>query len=90
MGTSDPIGCPAGTYNDIPRQAACMDCVPGYYCLANFTTYLDTPCPKGAYCPLGTESPYQYECPAGTFNNRTMGDDSYDCLPCTGKDLKML
>ena len=84
-GTADPIGCEAGTYNDLPRQASCRPCVPGFYCPANSTTYLNTPCPKGAYCPLGTESAYQYECPAGTFNNATMGDDPYDCIPCTRK-----
>ena len=46
-GTADPIGCPAGTYNDITHQYVCRPCRPGYYCLANFTTDQDTPCPKG-------------------------------------------
>ena len=84
-GTADPIGCAAGTYNELTHREACELCPAGYYCLANFTTHMSTPCPRGAYCPIGTESPYQYECPAGTYNNLTMADDEYDCLPCTRK-----
>lgn len=81
-GTKEPIGCPAGTYNDIVQQRSCRLCQAGYYCLANSTTYLNTPCPRGAYCPTGTGAPYQYECPPGTYNNRTTADNAYDCLPC--------
>lgn len=47
LGTTDPIACPAGTYNDLTHQKICKMCEPGYYCLANSTTYLSTPCPKG-------------------------------------------
>ena len=47
QGTADPIGCAAGTYNDLTNQAACFTCAAGYYCLANSTTYVNTPCPKG-------------------------------------------
>ena len=38
----------------------------------------------GAYCLVSTSWPYEYECPPGTFNNKTGADDDYDCLPCTG------
>ncbi|XP_071497013.1 uncharacterized protein [Diadema antillarum] len=44
---------------------------------------MDTPCPKGFYCPTGTEYSTQYACPAGTYNNRTRADDIFDCMPCT-------
>lgn len=47
LGTTDPIACPAGTYNDLTHQKICKSCEPGYYCVANSTTYLSTPCPTG-------------------------------------------
>ncbi|XP_070551430.1 uncharacterized protein [Ptychodera flava] len=82
LGSAYPIGCPAGTYNDRIIQSECEDCPAGYYCLANFTTYLNTPCLRGFYCPQSTEYPTQYPCPAGTYNNRSLGNDAFDCLPC--------
>ncbi|XP_077985306.1 uncharacterized protein LOC144439946 [Glandiceps talaboti] len=81
-GTGYPIGCPPGTYNDLIIQAECTACPAGYYCLANSTTYLDTPCWKGFYCLQSTEYPAQYACPAGTYNNRSVANNAYDCLPC--------
>ncbi|XP_071958404.1 uncharacterized protein [Antedon mediterranea] len=80
--TPEPIGCPNGTFNDLVRQAECQACQAGYYCIANSTTYINTPCWKGYYCPQGTGYPTQYACPAGTFNNKTLADDIFDCLPC--------
>ena len=46
-------------------------------------TYVDTPCPSGHYCPAGTKFDKEYPCPAGTFNNVTMGQKLADCLQCT-------
>ena len=40
---------------------------------------------SGAYCPNGTEYAYQFPCPAGTYNNLTLANDMYDCLPCPGR-----
>ena len=48
-GTADPIGCAAGTYNDLTNQDSCKICEAGYYCLANSTTYSGSPCPKGKH-----------------------------------------
>jgi len=45
--TTDPIGCAAGTYQDLTHQSSCKTCEPGYYCLANSTTYMMTACPTG-------------------------------------------
>ena len=45
--TPEPIGCAAGTYNDLTTKPACFNCPEGYYCPANSTTYLDTPCLRG-------------------------------------------
>ncbi len=44
-------------------------------------------CILGAYCLTGTTSPYENECPAGTYNNRTLADNAFDCLPCTRQYL---
>lgn len=44
----------------------------------------------GSYCPAGTKWSMQYECLAGTYNNRTGADDQFDCLPCTGRVMRLL
>ncbi|XP_077985305.1 uncharacterized protein LOC144439945 [Glandiceps talaboti] len=54
-GTSFPLGCLPGTYNPSEGQAECLDCEAGYWCPANASTYTDTPCPTGHYCPAATE-----------------------------------
>ncbi|CAN0130491.1 unnamed protein product, partial [Laminaria digitata] len=46
-GTDTPIPCEAGTYNDLLGQEECFDCPPGFYCEANSSTYMDSPCPAG-------------------------------------------
>ena len=38
-GTSYPLGCEAGTYNNQTGEASCTTCVEGYYCPENTTTY---------------------------------------------------
>ena len=48
-GTSDPISCEAGTYAANTHQSACTICEAGYYCLANSSTYANTPCPRGQF-----------------------------------------
>ena len=45
----------------------------------NFTN--GGPCPKGFYCPLGTDSPYP--CPRGTFNDKTKLQAENQCYNCT-------
>ena len=82
MGSTHPLGCPAGTYQDLIGQPSCEECPAGYYCLANSTTFLDTPCPPGYYCPNGTTHSYQFPCPAGTFNNYSLAGDILDCQLC--------
>ena len=34
-GTGYPLACPAGTYNNITRQAVCTPCEAGYFCNEN-------------------------------------------------------
>ncbi|KAK7882551.1 hypothetical protein WMY93_028725 [Mugilogobius chulae] len=66
LGSSFPLPCPAGTYQDQETQSSCMVCKPGYYCTESFgfvnTSWLQ-PCPKGHYCPGGTSLPNQHPCP---------------------------
>lgn len=39
QGTSNPIACPAGTYNNVTQQSQCAICPEGFYCPENTTTY---------------------------------------------------
>lgn len=82
QGSSNPIGCEAGSYADVTHLSLCKACPAGYYCLANATTYADTSCPKGSYCPENTTSEFEFMCPAGTYNNVTGAQDLFACLPC--------
>ena len=69
--TVNPIGCEAGSYQDLTNQADCQECPAGYYCVSNSTTYTNQICPSGHFCPNGTEYDIQHKCPIGTFNNIT-------------------
>ena len=83
-GTDFPLACPAGTYNNITGQANCTECLTGYYCPENTTTYEDFPCPVGNYCPPGTKASDEFKCPRGTYRDQPNGQSESDCLPCTG------
>ncbi|XP_052778533.1 multiple epidermal growth factor-like domains protein 6 [Mya arenaria] len=72
-GTDNPIGCPAGTYQDLTTQDHCKDCPSGYYCPANTTTLNVFDCPACHYCPVNTTHATEYPCPPQTFNNLTNG-----------------
>ncbi len=75
-GSSDKIPCPGGKYcaHD-GLSAPTYDCAGGYYC--TLRAYLANPtdnvtgniCPRGKYCPMGTEIPKS--CPIGMFLNST-------------------
>ncbi|ESO92000.1 hypothetical protein LOTGIDRAFT_73113, partial [Lottia gigantea] len=81
-GTDYPIGCPAGSYQDLTNMKDCKDCPAGYYCYGNTTYYTPNSCPEGFYCPENTTDPNQYPCPPGTFNNKTEQTVLGSCLPC--------
>lgn len=83
-GTSSPLPCPAGTYNNLTGQSVCFPCPEGYFCPENITTYENFPCPVGHYCKSGTRNNDQYPCPRGTFRNDTKGRSESDCMECTG------
>ena len=56
----------------------------GYYCMANATEYLSTPCPMGHYCPNGTTRADEFKCPVGTFNPALTQTNITACFDCTG------
>lgn len=41
-----------------------------------------TPCPAGHYWPRGTKQPTQFQCPPGTWSNRTGLTADEECAPC--------
>ena len=64
-------------------------CAPGFFCEGAATSQVpgihtkfprNGPCPKGYYCPLGTQEPEK--CPAGTFRNTTGAASIEACYPC--------
>ncbi|PIK35709.1 hypothetical protein BSL78_27465 [Apostichopus japonicus] len=83
-GTTLPLGCDAGYYQDQEGEGDCKSCPAGFYCVANSTDYAYSDCPAGYYCPLGTTHATEFPCPRGTFNNATGSTDNSSCLACLG------
>ncbi|XP_071497018.1 uncharacterized protein [Diadema antillarum] len=81
-GTSYPLSCEAGTYNNQTGQSECDPCPAGYYCESGDVLYTDTPCPTGHYCPEGTMSANEFPCPAGYYNDYEGKQELADCKPC--------
>ena len=50
VGTSVPVDCPAGTYNDIQQQSSCQNCSAGFYCTSGSSS--QTICPTGMLLTL--------------------------------------
>lgn len=49
QGSPSPVPCASGTYADTEGLSVCWTCPQGYYCLANSTGFLPSPCPVGEY-----------------------------------------
>ena len=84
--TGQPIVCDSGTHSNQTGQWQCSSCPAGYFCdNTNTTTILSTShlCPRGHYCPQGTQYSTQYPCPIGTYNNMTGSHSSSQCQYCT-------
>lgn len=77
--TEDP--CPAGTWQNLEGQGACKKAPAGFYAegLANTNYSL---CPKGYYCPEGTELRNDNPCPSGTYGTETGAKGSSNCTDC--------
>lgn len=81
-GTENPIGCPAGSYQDLTNQDHCKACPAGKYCLVNTTDPSVNNCPAGHYCLENTTHANEFPCPPQTFNNLTDGQSIDDCVWC--------
>lgn len=80
-GSTIPKPCPEGSYQDKEGQISCKPCPAGYYCLAKASTYNDTICPSGKYCPVNTSVPIL--CDEGTFNSLIGQGEKASCVLCT-------
>ncbi|ESP01227.1 hypothetical protein LOTGIDRAFT_111802 [Lottia gigantea] len=91
-GSSQPVNCVAGTYNNLEQQQSCLDCPVGYYCEEKAISTTEcapshgvvTPkvCPAGFYCYNGTKTDREYPCPLGTYSNTTSLESLTECRDC--------
>lgn len=81
VGYTLPMGCPDGSYQDEEGKTYCKSCPAGYVCLAKATTFNDSVCPSGSYCPVNTSIPTL--CIEGTFNELTGQKEPSNCVLCT-------
>lgn len=87
VGSSAPLRCASGSYQDELGQSNCKGCPAGYFCdniMDPVVLYNDSYCPMGYYCPENTTMSSEFPCPAGTFNNVTHQISSSDCQQCSG------
>jgi len=93
----DEFPCPAGTYSNSHYAVSEYDCLPcprGYACAEHTTQSTLVACSPGHYCPRGTKTPTEFDCPAGTFRTDPGARRIEDCVPCphgkfcvAGKDI---
>ncbi|CAG5113265.1 Oidioi.mRNA.OKI2018_I69.chr2.g7385.t1.cds [Oikopleura dioica] len=91
-GSSRPIPCSAGTYQENEGQESCEPCPAGEFCFegaavletnTNYTQVKRGKCPVGYYCPSGTKSPYDYPCRKGTYADLSSPrEDDSACKIC--------
>ncbi|XP_051788210.1 uncharacterized protein LOC127529233 [Erpetoichthys calabaricus] len=78
LGSASPLLCPDGTSSNVTGLAECLDCPPGFYCLAGQNEQL---CPQGHYCP-GSTGQDVLPCPPGTFNSEFGCSQLEQCQLC--------
>ncbi|XP_058655214.1 SCO-spondin isoform X4 [Onychostoma macrolepis] len=85
-GSPAQIPCPIGTYQNLQGQVECSVCPAGYFCAGSDTvtggTSIPVSCPRGYYCPPGSESGVSFPCPAGTFNGQLGLSSKDQCISC--------
>jgi len=81
-GTTEPVLCLPGTYQDIEGQATCKDCEAGKYCSFSGATTAPYNCPVGHYCPAKTAISTAFPCPMGYINPDYGKSLDTDCVPC--------
>ncbi|EDV28435.1 uncharacterized protein TRIADDRAFT_51343 [Trichoplax adhaerens] len=85
-GSTEPVNCPSGYYQDEIGQGSCKVCWEGYFCdnshvIGKFV-YGNSSCPAGHYCPNGTKFAVQYPCPVGTYSDKENLIEVSQCQPC--------
>ena len=78
VGSSTPMTCPDGYYNDQDGQAACFLCPNGYKCVTNTKTI----CPAKKFCADGAGHPYGQYCLNGTYSSSTGLSAASQCASC--------
>lgn len=73
---NEPIGCPAGFYQDQQGQTDCKECPIGSFCPTDLTTS-PTPCAPGTYCMSASKA--QTYCAKGSY--QSMGQQG-SCITC--------
>ncbi|XP_010794964.1 zonadhesin-like [Notothenia coriiceps] len=89
-GSGRQVPCLPGTYQDLPGQGECFQCPAGFYCAGSVDsgtvhvsgTHSPTLCPKGHYCPPGTQSGVAFPCPAGAFSRQMGLSNKSGCALC--------
>ncbi|XP_035765653.1 zonadhesin [Neolamprologus brichardi] len=89
-GSDRQVPCLPGTYQHLPGQPDCVKCPAGFYCAGlvdvdtGHVSGTHTPmlCPKGHYCPSGTQDGVAFPCPAGTFSRQMGLSNKSDCELC--------
>ncbi|XP_036928145.1 uncharacterized protein LOC119004899 isoform X4 [Acanthopagrus latus] len=89
-GSERQVPCSPGTYQDLPGQAECVKCPAGFYCAGSVDadtghvsgTHTPMLCPKGHYCPPGTQSGVAFPCPAGAFGRQMGLSNKSGCELC--------
>ena len=73
------VPCPPGYYcpGDPPAISPTILCPAGYYCPAGSSSGTANPASPGFYAPAG--SPFQIECPLGTFQSQSAKSSCDDC-----------
>ncbi|XP_030258688.1 zonadhesin isoform X7 [Sparus aurata] len=89
-GSERQLPCSPGTYQDLPGQAECVKCTAGFYCAGSVDadtghvsgTHTPMLCPRGHYCPPGTQSGVAFPCPAGAFSRQMGLSNKSGCELC--------
>ena len=82
-GSIEPRRCKNGTYQDEPGKPVCKLCPGGFICDNRnlpVTHFNATLCPRGYFCPAGTEIPKP--CPQGTYSKHEGLSNFSQCLSC--------
>ncbi|CDW74382.1 cast multi-domain protein [Stylonychia lemnae] len=84
-GTQKMIACPIGTYNRLKGRKSILDCQKvegGYYVDEEASSTWSGECDPGHYCPDGSSSAKEVECPKGTYRAINRGSEPKDCSIC--------